>query len=126
MIIDSSALVAILFGEPDAASFSRALMDEQHVRVSAATVLETALVVSPDLGPELDTMIAGLGLEVTPFDAEHLAAARTAMETYGRGRGNRAQLNFGDCFSYALAKVSGEPLLYKGDDFTHTDITPVL
>ena len=126
MIVDSSALVAILFAEPDAAAFARVLMNEEHVRISAATVLETALVVSPDLSSELDDLIARLGLQVTPFDAEHLAAARAAMETYGKGRGSRAQLNYGDCMSYALAKVSGEPLLFKGDDFTHTDIAAAL
>ena len=126
MIVDSSALVAILFGEPDAAALSRVLMDAVRVRVSTATVLETALVVSPALGTELDQLIAELGLEVSPFDTEQLSAARTALETYGKGRGNRAQLNYGDCMSYALAKVTGEPLLFKGDDFTHTDITPAL
>lgn len=126
MIVDSSALVAIIFAEPDAAVFARLLMNEAHVRISSATVLETALVVSPDLGSELDEMIARLGLKITPFDAEHLAAARTAMEIYGKGRGGRAQLNYGDCMSYALAKVTGEPLLFKGDDFTRTDITPAL
>jgi ribonuclease VapC len=61
-----------------------------------------------------------------PFDAEQLAAARDAHRRYGRNSGSRAQLNFGDCMSYALAKVTGEPLLFKGDDFTHTDITPAL
>jgi len=126
MIVDSSALVAILFGEPDAAALTRALINEDYVRISTATVLEAALIVSPDLSSELDDMIVRLGLQVTPFDAEHLAAARSAMETYGKGRGSRAQLNFGDCMSYALAKVTGETLLFKGDDFTHTDITPAL
>ena len=126
MIVDSSALVAILFGESDAAALSRVLMDEVRVRVSTATVLETALVVSPALGAELDNVIAELGLEVAPFDTEQLAAARTAMEIYGKGRGSRAQLNYGDCMSYALAKVTGEPLLFTGDDFTHTDITSAL
>ena len=126
MIVDSSALVALLFGEPEASALTGVLMTEEHVRISTATVLETALVVSPDLSSELDDMIAGLGLQVTPFDADHLAAARTAMETYGKGGGSQAQLNFGDCMSYALAKVTGEPLLFTGDDFTHTDITPAL
>lgn len=126
MIVDSSVLVAILFGEPDAAALVKGLMDEVRVRVSTATVLETALVVSPALGAELDQLIAELGLEVSPFDTEQLSAARTAMETYGKGRGSRAQLNYGDCMSYALAKVTGEPLLFKGEDFTHTDITSAL
>ena len=123
MIVDSSALVAILRGEPEAAGLADALR-ETPVRASAATVLETATVVGPEVAGQLDTLLGHLELEIVPLDGEQLRVARSAMASYGKGRGHPARLNFGDCFSYALAKVTGEPLLFKGDDFAHTDVTP--
>jgi ribonuclease VapC len=125
VIVDSSALVAILRNEPEAVPFAAALR-EASVRASAATVLETAMVMGPEMAARLDSLIEHLDLEIVPFDADQLSVARAAMGSYGRGRGHRARLNYGDCFSYALAKVTGEPLLFKGDDFTHTDVTPAL
>ena len=125
MILDSSALVAIARQEPEAQAFADAV--QQHLtRISAATVLETAMVLRPPMGDLLDRVLSAGQVEIVSFDAEQLAVARDAMARYGRGSGSPARLNFGDCLSYALAKVSGEPLLFKGDDFTHTDVTPAL
>ncbi len=125
MIIDSSAIVAILRQEPEAEVFAGAV--ERHpTRVSAATVLETALVLRSPMASALDRLLADGRLDIVDFDSTQLRVAREALSTYGRGTGSPAQLNFGDCFSYALAKVTGEPLLFKGDDFTHTDITSAL
>lgn len=125
MIIDSSAIVAILRQEPEAEVFAGAV--ERHpTRVSAATVLETALVLPPPMASALDRLLADGQLDIVDFDSTQLRVAREALSTYGRGTGSPAQLNLGDCFSYALAKVTGEPLLFKGDDFTHTDIIPAL
>ena len=123
MIVDSSALVAILRSEPEAARLADALRGAA-IRASAATLLETAMVMGPEMAPRLDSLVDHLELEIVPFDADQLSVARDAMASYGRGRGHRARLNYGDCFPYALAKVTGEPLLFKGDDFTHTDVTP--
>lgn len=125
MIVDSSVLVAILRAEPEAHTFAMSLRDVR-ARISTGSVLETATVIGPDQAARLDTLIDELDLDVVAFDGVQLAAAREAMAAFGKGRGHRAQLNFGDCMSYALAKVTGEPLLFKGEDFTHTDITPAL
>lgn len=122
MIVDSSALVAILFIEDEATDLAGALRSATRARTSAASVLETALVVRPELADDLDDLLAAARIDIVAFDAEQLAVARAAMVTYGRGSRSPAKLNFGDCMSYALAKVSGESLLFKGDDFTHTDI----
>ena len=123
MIVDSSALVAILRSEPEAASFAAALR-AAPVRASAATLLEAAMVMGPEMATRLNSLIDHLELEIVPFGADQLSVARDAMASYGKGSGHQARLNYGDCFSYALAKVTGEPLLFKGDDFTHTDLTP--
>jgi len=122
MIVDSSALVASVRGEPDAAAIND-LLASSVVRVSAATVLEASIVVSPRSHPELDTLLTRAGAEVVPFDHEQARVARDAYARYGKGSGSQARLNLGDCFSYALAKVTGEPLLFKGEDFRHTDVT---
>jgi ribonuclease VapC len=124
VIVDSSALVAVLAQESDAEIFARLMGDSQRVRVSAATVLETSLVVGPHGIEGLDRLLRSAGADVVPFDPLQLDEARNGHFRYGRGRGSRARLNLGDCFAYALAKTSREPLLFKGDDFTHTDVTP--
>ena len=125
MIVDSSALVAIMQAEPEAAEFLAAMRDVR-VRASTATLLETAMVLGPEVSARLDTLIEEVDMELVAFDSAHLAVARGAVATYGKGRGHPARLNFGDCMTYALAKTLDEPLLFKGDDFAHTDITPAI
>jgi ribonuclease VapC len=128
MIVDSSALVAILKNEPEAEAFSKAMEAAKAVRISAATYLETHIVVdgyrNPILTARLEEIFANPGIEIEPVTAEQARIARQAYRDYGRGSGHPANLNFGDCFSYALARDKREPLLWKGDDFGHTDIRP--
>lgn len=130
MIVDTSAVVAILRGEPDAGSYGDALARAVEPRMSAGTYLETAIVVDlngdPVLSGRLDDLMSAVGMGVEPVTKEQADVARRAYRDFGKGRGHRAALNFGDCFAYALARVSGEPLLYKGDDFSHTDVEGVL
>lgn len=126
MVIDSSAIVAILLGEPECESFVDAVVGAEVVRISAATLVETSMVLESRRGAEgillLDRWMDGAGIEIVPVDAVQAKIARQAFSDFGRGR-HRAGLNFGDCFSYALAQRFGEPLLSKGDDFPHTDLT---
>lgn len=125
MIVDSSALIAILFKEKEASAFASAMRDAPSRAVAAPTVVETAMVAEgrtgPAMGKELDELLDALNAEIVPFTAEHAALARDAWRRYGRGR-HPAGLNLGDCFSYALAKARDEPLLFKGDDFARTDV----
>ena len=125
MVIDTSAVVAILFGEPEAEAFAEAIEQEAVRLISAASVLEAAIVVESELGDpgarELDLLLYKAGITVVPFSPEHLAAARHAFRAFGKGR-HGAALNFGDCFSYALSKSTGEPLLFKGEDFPRTNV----
>lgn len=121
MIIDSSALVAIMRREAEEEAF-KAAVAHATCRVSAVTALETAIVVGPERHEDLDELLAQAGIKVAPFDGAQVRLAREAYARFGKGSGSRARLNFGDCVSYALAKVTGEPLLFKGDAFTHTDI----
>jgi ribonuclease VapC len=127
MVIDTSALLAILFNEPAAEHFELALATDPVRLISAASVLEAAIVVEARLGEaggrELDELLSTAQVTIMPFTTEHAAIARQAYRTYGKGR-HPAGLNYGDCFSYALAKTSGETLLFKGDDFSQTDVTP--
>lgn len=129
MVIDTSALIAILLDEPERRAFTEAIESAESRRVSAATLLETAIVVESRFGPEgerdLDHLLETAGVDVEPVDAEQLRIARRAFSRYGKGR-HAAGLNFGDCFAYALAKAVGEPLLFKGEDFGRTDIEPAL
>jgi ribonuclease VapC len=129
MIVDTSALMSILLEEPGAEKFVGALLDAGQVRISAATAFETAVVAIRRVGPEgeskVDRLFAQFGLEVVPLDWDQVLLARAGFLAFGKGR-HEAALNFGDCFSYALAKASGEPLLYKGNDFAHTDIVSAL
>jgi ribonuclease VapC len=126
LVVDTSALIALLGMEAEAARVAAALESDATRLISAATVLETALVIESRYGPqggrELDLLIAKASLSIQPVTAEQAEVAREAWRRYGKGR-HPAGLNFGDCFSYALARTSGEPLLFKGDDFIHTDIT---
>ena len=125
MVIDTSAVVAVLFNEPDAEIFERAIADAESACISAATALECSLVIEGRHGPagagKLDLLLAEQGIEIVPFDEEQIAFARAAFRRFGRGR-HPAGLNFGDCFAYALAKARALPLLFKGADFSQTDI----
>ena len=128
MVIDTSALIALLGMEPEAALFAAAIEDDPTRLVSAATVVEAGLVVESRYGEaggrELDLLIARAGMSVEPVTAQQADVAREAWRRFGKGR-HPAGLNFGDCFSYALARVSGEPLLFKGEDFRQTDVGAV-
>jgi ribonuclease VapC len=125
MVIDTSAIIAILFGEPEARRFARAIDQDSLRLMSVVSVLEATMVVESELGEaggrELDLLLHRAGIEVAGFLPEQLDVARHAFRTYGKGR-HPAGLNFGDCFSYALAKFTGQPLLFKGNDFARTDI----
>lgn len=125
MILDSSVLVAILRGEPDAAELLAIARAAPALTVGAPTLIETSIVVGPDRHDDLDALISGLQVTIAPLGAEHVEAARDAYARYGRGSGSPARLNYGDVLSYALATVAGEPLFYKGDDFRHTDVPQV-
>lgn len=128
MIIDTSALIAILLGEPEAELFALAIADAPKRFVGTFTVLETGIVIEAkkgDLGGrELDLLIHRAKIEIVPLTTEQLEIARSAWRKYGKGR-HSAGLNIGDCCSYALAKCAGEPLLFKGGDFSQTDIETV-
>lgn len=130
MIVDPSAIVAILRAEDDAAKFSSALAGSSSISLSAAGYLEAAMVIDgaghPITSRQLDKLVSGTGITVVPFDERQARVARQAFNDYGKGSGHPARLNFGDCFSYALASVTGQPLLYKGDDFGHTDVTSAI
>lgn len=128
MVIDTSALAAILFDEPDAEEYEAAIDADSTRLLSCASWLETSIVVAARFGErgarEFDLLLRRVPFEIAAVTLEQVEAARMAFRRYGRGR-HKARLNFGDCFSYALAKVSGEPLLYKGNDFVLTDVKPV-
>jgi len=129
MVIDTSALVAMLSDEPEAERFEIAVDADQVRLMSTASYLETAIVIEARFGEpggrELDLWVHRAAVDLVSFDSDQADAARIAYRRYGKGR-HRAGLNYGDCFSYALAKVSGQPVLFKGDDFVHTDIRVVL
>ncbi len=128
MVIDTSALLALLGLEPEAARLAAAIEADATRLVSAATLVEAGIVVESRYGPaggrELDLLIAKATLHIEPVTAEHAELARDAWRRFGKGR-HPASLNYGDCFSYALARATGEPLLFKGDDFTQTDSAAV-
>jgi len=125
VIVDSSAIVAILFDEPDALAFATAIGTADAVVMAAPTLVETSLVAEgrarEGMRDRLDALLAKAEAEIVPFTAEHAALARDAWRRFGKGR-HPAGLNLGDCFSYALAKARNEPLLFKGDDFARTDV----
>ena len=128
MIIDTSALLAILRDEPEALSCARAIEEAEVRRMSAGNMLEAAIVIDASGDPvasrRLDELIEVAGIIIEPVTAEQARIGREAYRDFGRGRGHPAQLNFGDCFAYALAKTTGETLLFKGQDFSHTDLRP--
>jgi ribonuclease VapC len=128
MVIDTSALVAIVLAENDAAWFRDRLLDPEPCRLSAVTSVEAQIVLSSRVGADavrdLQLLVEGIGASVEPVDSAQAQLAFSCWLRFGKGR-HPAGLNLGDCFSYALARVSGEPLLFKGDDFTQTDILAV-
>jgi ribonuclease VapC len=130
VIVDSSALVAILTKEPTRAGLLAALIAAPSTTISAGTLLEVGIVVDrrgdATLSRRLDDLIASFAIEVRDVTAEQAAIGRAAYRDYGKGSQHPAQLNYGDCFAYALARVTGEPLLYVGNDFTHTDLRDAL
>lgn len=130
MIVDSSALIAILKNEPEALAFAQAIQAASVIRVSAATFLETHIVAdgykNPIITARLEEIFANPGVQIEPVTAEQAKIARQAYRDYGRGSGHPANLNFGDCFSYALARDKREPILFKGNDLGHTDLRSAL
>ncbi|TAN23784.1 MAG: type II toxin-antitoxin system VapC family toxin [Acidobacteria bacterium] len=130
MIVDTSAVIAIAFNEPEAELFLQVLLAAGSARLSAPNYVEASVVIRRYQGdvslPDLDETLRLTGIEIAAFLEEHGRLARKAYARYGRGSGHRARLNLGDCFSYALARATGESLLYKGEDFAHTDVRPAL
>ena len=129
MVIDTSAVLAILLGERDAAAFARAIEQAEDRRMSAANYLEAAMVIDnrgdPVARREFDRFFERSGIAIDPVNVALARMARQAHQDFGRGR-HRAALNFGDCLAYALARVLDQPLLYKGRDFSQTDIQSAL
>lgn len=129
MVIDTSAVLAILLGEAENETFAQAIDADPTRIMSAVSVLETSIVVEARKGPvggrELDLLLHRGRIDIVPFNAPQLELAREAYRRFGKGR-HRAALNLGDCCAYALAAASGEPLLFKGDDFAQTDIPNAL
>ena len=125
MIVDGSALLAVLYREPDAERYETAIATAPNCRMSVANVLEVSIIVEARggaaAGHELDAFLDRAGIVLAPVTAQHVEAARRAWRRFGKGN-HPATLNFGDCFAYALAKTAGEPLLFKGEDFARTDI----
>jgi ribonuclease VapC len=130
MIVDSSAIVAILRGEPEAEPFLAIIRAEPNAEMSAGNYLEIGIVIDRDgdavLSAGLDPMLDQLGIDIVTVTPEHARIARQAYRDFGRGSGHPAKLNFGDCFAFALAMERGEALLYKGDDFEHAGLGRVL
>ena len=130
MIVDSSALVAILRSEPERDACLDALTTAASSGISAATLLECSIVIDsfrdPVVSRRLDELRLEAGIHVAPFTATQADVARRAYRDYGKGSGHPAGLNLGDCFAYALATEQDEPLLFVGDDFTHTDVRSAL
>jgi ribonuclease VapC len=126
VIVDTSAVVAVLKGEPEASAYTTLMLDAT-TRMSAAGYLEAGIVIDgagdPAFSRRLDELLRITDTGVEPVTFEQARVAREAYRGYGRGSGHPARLNFGDCFSYALALATGEPLLFKGDDFVHTDLS---
>lgn len=129
MIVDTSALAAVMFNEPDADRL-RAMLLADGATLSAPNLLELTTVVdrrgSAELSTALTEVLTTLRVSIAPFTEQHALIGRAAYRRFGRGSGHPAQLNFGDCMSYALSVVSGEPLLFVGDDFAQTDVASAL
>lgn len=128
MIVDSSAMVAVITREPDWMPLSERMKSADSLRISAASYLETAIVLdgrrNPAVSAGLDDLLEDMEMTIEPVTAEQARVARQAYRDYGRGSGHAANLNFGDCFTYALAREKREPVLWKGEDFGHTDLRP--
>ncbi len=129
MIVDASAVLAILFREPGYEEFESAIADASSCSISAAGFVEVSIVVQSRGGHvgrhQVDSLLRRAGIAIEPVTEEQALVARQGFSDYGKGR-HPAGLNFGDCFSYALAKATGEPLLFKGDDFNKTDVQPAI
>ncbi len=128
MVLDTSAVLAVMFDEPAAPSIEAAIENDPIRLMAAPSALEAAIVVEVRYGEaggrELDLLMHKAGIELVPFDGKQMELARHAFRHFGKGR-HAAGLNFGDCFAYALSRHSGEPLLFVGDDFSETDISVV-
>jgi ribonuclease VapC len=129
MVVDTSALLAIFLAEPERKRFLELITRAETRSISAANMLETGIVLEARKGEaagrEFDLFLHHAKFDVVAADSEQMEIARLAWRKYGKGR-HPAGLNFGDCFAYALAKATGEPILFKGDDFKQTDLSPVL
>jgi ribonuclease VapC len=129
MILDTSALIAILFREPEAELYTRVIHQAERNLLSAGSYLELSIVMERQAGAEADRQrdmfFRRAGIVIEPFTVEQAEIARQAFHDFGRGR-HPAGLNFGDCFAYALARITGEPLLFKGEDFRKTDVAAAL
>ncbi|HEY7960320.1 MAG TPA: type II toxin-antitoxin system VapC family toxin [Solirubrobacteraceae bacterium] len=130
MIVDTSALIAILRAEPEASAYARAIEAAGVCRLSVASYVEVGAVIDRAgdaiASRRVDELLAVTPVEIEAMTPSQARLAREAYRDFGRGSGHAAGLNFGDCFSYALARDKGEPLLFKGEDFRHTDITPAV
>ena len=128
MVLDTSALLAILFGEPEQRAFTEAIEAAEERLISAANFVETSMILESRHGAEgvraLDRLLTAANIEIIAVDTPQAHAAREAFRQFGKGR-HPAGLNFGDCFAYALARCRAEPLLFKGADFSKTDLHPV-
>lgn len=128
VVVDTSALIAIVRSEAESAAFAEVLGAADEALICTATLLEASLVTAGkgDESARMQRLVRELNLRSVSFTPEEAGIGAEAFLRYGRGLGSKAQLNFGDCFSYALAKSRNLPLLFKGDDFIHTDIVPAL
>lgn len=130
MIVDSSAVIAILAEEPEAQEFSDKLAAAKTLRMSVANFFEAAIVLDSKrnyaISRKLDELVRSAEIHLAAVDEVQARIAREAYRDFGKGSGHKANLNFGDCFAYALAKTMNEPLLYKGTDFSQTDVRPAL
>jgi len=127
VVVDSSVLVAVVLQEPNTIQFLHKLTEAEALNISAVTLTEASMVLLSRGGhvkvEVLDALLERFRVQVIPVDRTQSVLARDAFDRYGKGR-DKAHLNVGDCFVYALAKYYGEPLLFQGDDFTHTDVSP--
>jgi ribonuclease VapC len=130
VIVDTSAIVAIARGETGAEALKDALVHSPSSRMSAPSYVELCAVMQrqdrPEIGRMVDRLLGNYGIRIAAFDADQARVAAQAYRDYGRGSGHPARLDLGDSYSYALAHVTGELLLFRGDDFTHTDVRPAL
>lgn len=130
MVVDSSALIALLLGEPEADGFVEAIAGASTRLVSAASYFETAIVMLSRVGQgapdQVKRLLSALSIDIAPFTDDQAVIAIDAYRVFGKGSGHPASLNFGDCFTYALARATDQPVLFKGNDFGRTDIRTVL